>query len=175
MPELQPSLKLANYSRSPDEVRPFLHQHPPPLEQVGPAISGLHLIAIHVRQGELAVLAGRVGALGRPVPERGPEPVRYGLDPEIPEQPGDRVVTECAAVGRREDPARSAREFPRFVQDFKHACRQRHPVIAFGLHAARGDRPCLQSEVHFVPCGEPDLTGPAGRQHQELERQRQCS
>ena len=44
-------------------------------------------------------------------------------------------------------------------------------MVALRLHPARRDRPCLRFEIDFVPCGLPDLAGPAGRQHEELERQ----
>ena len=94
-----------------------------------------------MRERELADLAGRIGALRRPVPERGPEAVRHGLDPEVPQQLGDRVVAERTAVRRREDQARSARELSRIVQDLQRACGQRHPVVALRLHAARRHRP----------------------------------
>ena len=97
--------------------------------------------------------------------------MRHGLDPEVPEQLGDRVVAECPAVRRGEDQAGSARELSRFVQDLERARGERDPVIALRLHAARGDRPGLRIEIDLVPSSEPNLAGPAGRQHQELECQ----
>ena len=64
-----PGSIFTNFSRSASESRPFLHQDPAPLEQVGPAIGYLHPMGIDVRQGEHEELAGRVRALRRPVPE----------------------------------------------------------------------------------------------------------
>ena len=112
---------LIAFGRSPDEARPFLHQNAALPEQVGPAIGSLHPIGIHMRQGELADLAGRVRALGRPVPERRAEAVRLGLGPELPEKLGNRVVADRAAVRRREDQVRVFRQVARLVQDFQRA------------------------------------------------------
>ena len=136
-----------------------------PLEQVGAATGRLHPIRIHVRQGELADLTGGgVGALRRPVPERRAEAVRHGPDPEVPQQLGDRVVAERATERRGKDQVRILRKVARLVQDFERACGEQHPVIALRLHAARRHRPGLRFEIDFLPSGEPDLAGPAGRQ-----------
>lgn len=47
--------------------------------------------------------------------------MRHGLDPEVPEELGDRVVTDHRAVRRREDQAAPVRELARVVQDFRCA------------------------------------------------------
>lgn len=52
-----------------DEFRPFLHERPAPVEEIGPPIGGLHPIRVHMRQGEFADLARYIGALRRPVPK----------------------------------------------------------------------------------------------------------
>ena len=44
---------------------PFLHQGPPPIEEVGPLVGGLHPVRIDMRERRLAAVARRVGALCR--------------------------------------------------------------------------------------------------------------
>ena len=63
-----------------------------------------------MRTGEFANLAGRVGALGRPVPKGQREAVRCGLDPGVPEELGDTLVADRPAVRRREDQAGHLRD-----------------------------------------------------------------
>ena len=62
--------------------RPVVHQLPPALEQVGARVGRLDLVADNMRQGGFDDLAPMVGFLGCPVPERGPEAVGYGGNPE---------------------------------------------------------------------------------------------
>ena len=125
-----------------------------------------------MRECELADLAGPVRALRRPVPEGRAEAVRHGLDAELPEQLGDRVVAERPALRRGEYQPGPVLEGARFVEDLQRAGRQRDPVVALRLHPARGHRPGRRVEVDLVPRREPDLAGPGGRQRQELEGER---
>ena len=59
----------ANLLWNGDVGGPVGHQFPPPFEQVAATVRGLDAVAVHVRQGEFADLARRVGTLGSPVAE----------------------------------------------------------------------------------------------------------
>ncbi len=60
--------------RSGNVGRPVRHERATPVEQVAAPGGGLDAIAVEVRQGELADLAGCVRALRRPVTEARPRP-----------------------------------------------------------------------------------------------------
>ena len=122
-------------------------------------------------KGELAHLARRVGALRRPVPERRPEPVRHGVDLQLVQQVGHVGVGQRAAGGRGEDGAGAGRQPPRLVEDGKRARRERHAVLAPGLHASGGDRPHRALAVELLPARVADLARARGGEHQELERE----
>ena len=59
---------------------PVIHQPTPTLEQVGASVRGLDLVLHHMRQRCLDDLPGVIRLVGRPIPERRPEPVRHGRD-----------------------------------------------------------------------------------------------
>src|SRR5882724_9191068 len=63
------------------EPRPGLHQLPAFLEQVSPPVRRLDLALDRVCESHLDHLAGEVGALSRPVPERRPEPMGGEVTP----------------------------------------------------------------------------------------------
>ena len=64
-------------------VGPRLHERPAALEQVAAAVGGLDAVAVDMRQGEFADVAGRLGTLRGPVPEAGAEAVRHGVDADL--------------------------------------------------------------------------------------------
>ena len=63
-----------------DVVRPLLHERAAALEQVAAPVGGLDAVVVDVRQGELADLARRLGALRRPVAEAGAKPGAAGRE-----------------------------------------------------------------------------------------------
>ena len=65
---------------------PVVHEAAAPLEQVRAPIGGLDRVADPVCKRRLRHLARMVRLLGRAVPERRPEPVRYGRDPVLLKQ-----------------------------------------------------------------------------------------
>ena len=121
---------------------PLLHQHPATLEQVGPAIGRLHPIRIHVRQGELADLAGRIRALGRRVPERRAEAVRHSNDdlvvPTTNSQEWSNLFPGLDAGGSRSHSGPVVRLVRR--SDARRESKRSHPQCRAGVGGARSTR-----------------------------------
>ena len=122
-----------------------------------------------MRKRQLANLAGHIGALRCPVPKGRPEPVRYRIDPQLPNEPGDRTTVDRAGALRRKDQVRAVCQVTRLAKYLQRSRRQRNTMLALRLHPLRRYRPRRRCEIDLVPGRETNLAGPARRQHQKLE------
>ena len=98
------------------------------------------------------LVAVRVGALRRPVPEARAKPVRDGVDAESTQQAGHRGVVEHPPGGRGEHEPLSVEELRRAVEHLERSGRQRHPVRAAGIvHTAPSRSTCSHRAFRTSP------------------------
>ena len=137
---------------------PVVHE-PPPLEQVRVHVGRLStLFRTTWASAASTTLPGMVRLLGRPDPKARPELIRHGRDPVPLEEPGQPLAAQrLPALGDEHDGALTAAQPPRRIEDLESAATQRHPVLARGLHSARGNRPDALRPVDLAPHRPADL------------------
>ncbi len=150
---------------------PVVHELPPPVEQVGPGVGGLHLVLDDMRPRRLDDLTRMVGLLGRPVPERRTEAMGYSRDPKVLERLDQRRRRDRSPTPHREHERIAVAQRPRRVEDLQRPAAQRNPVLPFRLHPLRRQGPHVVRRVDLRPLRAPCLARPRGGQHEELERQ----
>ena len=63
-------------------VGPAVHELAAALEEIGALVGAFYAIAVDVGERDLRNFFGRVGLLGYPLPEAGPEAMRYACNAE---------------------------------------------------------------------------------------------
>ena len=84
-------------------LHPVVHEWPPRVEQVAPRIRRFGLVAYDVRERSLHHRPRVIRPLGRPVPERRPEAMRNGPDPQLLEQLREPRIGELLAARAGKD------------------------------------------------------------------------
>ena len=144
-----------------------VHQWPPGVEQVAPRIRRFGLVTDDVRERGLYYLPRVTRPLGRPVPERRPEAMRHGSDPQLIEQLRQpRVGQLLAARAGKDQPGalrrcRACAQALGRMQHLNRAGAQRYAVLASRLHPRRRDRHTAASKSissHRAPRASPGLT-----------------
>ena len=115
-------------------LHPVAHEWPPRVEQVAPRIRRFGLLA-YVRERSLHHRPRVIRPLGRPVPERRPEAMRNGPDPQLLKQLREVLVDE-----RDTDTA------PRVLLSIEHA-------VQDGSVTRAGERRVVSKRVLYVELG----------------------
>ena len=158
-------------------LHPVVHEWPPRVEQVAPCIRRFGLVAYDVGERSLHHRPRVIRPLGRPVPERRPEAMRNGSDPQLLEQLREPRIGELLAARAGKDQpgglgcSRASGQALCRMQDLYRAGAQRYPVLTSRLHPSRRDRPLRSAEVDLFPPRPPRFPRPDRRQHHELEAQ----
>ncbi len=128
-----------------------------------------------LRQRHLDHFAREARALGCPIAEARPEPVRGQIAPSHPSQKHQEshVAERPASLAAGKDELRFLAVCGfQFFQDGDRARRQGHAMLAAGFHACGRYNPKSFASVDLIPPRADALPGPRGRQDREFERAR---
>ena len=144
---------------------PRVHQVAMLLDEIRPAIGGLGLISHGVRQGRFADCAREMRPLLRPVAKRGTEPMCCDVPSTHPAQRHQEHHVRQRPRGTTawKNLGSAIGEPRRLLQNLDAAWRQRHAMLAPGLHPGAGHR--LGSGQHSRHRHSPARRAPARLVH----------
>ena len=155
------------------KYRPCFHERPPFFQGIATTIGPFGRIASDMSKSRFGNLTREMRRLAAPIAERAPEAMNghaRRLHPAQEHMQRHARKRLIGALAGKNEFARSNRR-ERF-KDRQNPGRERHAMLAPGLHASGGNRPDLALKIEFNPSGAKHLPRARRSQNREFECQR---